>query len=187
MSYYDWTSQNIYGPLASFYQGTVDTNRTFTPADYRLPATPDQQFVDPVTQQTMSLVGSSQYFDVEYKKVKGGYEWQGTRVDVYKTDIPANSIYYSGPYTNPILPFYENPMQTTPYVLPISSETYKSKMQYDKNLGRYVQVDELIETKQMSYADRIKLGAPDALDETDKLRSLQRRDYYSGAMIGGKK
>lgn len=202
MSYFNWANPFAYSqafsqPSQAFglWQSDGSYNayagqpqQTFTPQDYTLPSSAAPKSIyDQTIGKEMELVGLSSYFDVSYERQKGGYNWQGTRVDVYKTNIPVNSIYFSGPYVNPVLPAYQSPISTAPYILSMSQETYESKMIYDKNLGRYVQRDKLTDVKRINYADALQLGAPDTLTERDIDFFIERRDYYSGAMIGGKK
>ncbi|HOK07627.1 MAG TPA: hypothetical protein PLJ03_10615 [Syntrophales bacterium] len=185
MSYYDWI--NSYGTFRLWNIGQIQQEAPVLPSDFTLPSRPAPTWSDPVTGFAMNWVASSPYYDVKIENAKYGYNWQGTRMDVYRTAIPANSIYYGGPYTNPILPSYDLTSGQVPYILPTSYETYTSKMVYDKTLGKYVQVDQKTGVQEMSYEDRIRLGAPDTLTSSDIARSLRRRDYYTGALIGGSK
>ena len=186
MSYFNWTNpyQFVFGWPE---QATVQPSQQFSFSDYTLPSQGSSIWTDPATGLTMDKVASSPYYNVTSEQTKTGYNWQGTRMDIYKTVVDANSIYSTGPYTNPLLPTYENPMNTIPYTFSTAQETYKSKMVYDKDLGKYVQVDELTGVQEMSYEDRVRLGAPDNLTPSDIARSLKRKDYYSGGFTGGSK
>lgn len=184
MSYFDWINPTAYQAL---FGDTQQPEQQFSFADYTLPSQGSSTWTDPATGLKMNKVASSPYYNVTSEQTKTGYNWQGTRVDIYQTAIPANSIYYTGPYTNPILPAYDNPMNTIPYTFATSQETYTSKKVYDKDLGKYVQVDQLTGTQEMTYEDRVRLGAPDDLTPSDIARSLKRKDYYSGGTIGGNK
>jgi hypothetical protein len=183
MSYFDWINptgyQDLFSAGSQATQKQPAASKQFAFSDYKLPSQPSSTWTDPATGLTMDRVASSRYYDVESEKTKTGYNWHGTRIDIYKATVNANSIYASTPYSNPILPGYDNPYSTAPYMLPTSQETYTSKMVYDKDLGKYVQSDTLVGREQMSYADRVRLGAPDNLTSNDLARALERKNYYS--------
>lgn len=188
MSYFDWINptgyQDLFSAGSQATQKQPAASKQFAFSDYKLPSQPSSTWTDPATGLTMDRVASSRYYDVESEKTKTGYNWQGTRVDIYKTAIPANSIYFTGPFTNPILPSYDLTGGQVPYTFATTAETYTSKMVYDKDLGKYVQVDTKTGEQQMSYDERVKLGSPYA---TDAASVLRRRDWYSGGFTGGNK
>jgi len=160
MSYFDWINPTAYPAL---FGATQQPAQQFAFSDYTLPSQPATTWTDPATGLTMNWVASSPYYNVTSERTKTGYNWQGTRIDIYKTAIPATSIYFTGPYTNPILPSYDLTSGQVPYALATAAETYISKKVYDKDLGKYVQVDQLTGVQEMSYEDRVRLGAPDNL------------------------
>jgi len=89
MSYFDWINptgyQDLFSAGSQATQKQPAASKQFAFSDYKLPSQPSSTWTDPATGLTMDRVASSRYYDVESEKTKTGYNWQGTRVDIYKT------------------------------------------------------------------------------------------------------
>jgi hypothetical protein len=178
---------NWFNPLSYlkiFNPDTGGLNRQEETPSFSMPSQLSRTWSDPVTGLDMEQVATSKSFDTKSSKSDSGtYNWQGTKIDVYKASLSPDSLFSSSPTQNPILPSYENLYGTAPYVFPTKADTYEAKMAYDKTTGRYVPDTTRTGSQELSEMDRIVLGSPDTMTVNDIARSIGRRDWYSGGTI----
>lgn len=132
------------------------------------PALAQSSYFDMNLKMNMTLVGSSNYFNIK----TSGNAWSATRIDIYKSA----PIAVSSPYALPSTPSYENPYFTTPYVVPTASETYETTIQTDPITRKTVQKDRLASRIPVSNEHLISMGAPDRPGQKTPGQALRR--YY---------
>jgi len=170
---FDWMTttakqQNIWGAVtnntpAGLQQMSAPVSTVSIFEGFKYPSQPQQVRFDQNFNTNMTLIASSAYFDTRTRvgetidKRTTGY-WTGTRVDIYKSA----SVKVGGPLdTAFMLPRYENPGNTAPYVFPTSYETYSTTIEVDKKTRKKTQTDKLVSRKEVPQKDLIEMGRPE--------------------------